>query len=389
MAAYLDASATAPLHPAAQQAMLRVWSQGQANASSLHSAGARAAQQVDAARELIASAFGIHPGGVIFTSGGTEANNLGIIGQVLAMRSAQKVLTSQVEHSSVLASCAYLNRFHGVQVGYVPVDATGRFVLDAALEAELATGQVNLMALGLANAEVGSVNDAHRLLELAGEHRVSLHLDAVQAAAQLPVSLKAGAWPGEGVTSMAIASHKFGGPQGVGALLLPRPVPLEPTMHGGSQEGGLRAGTLNVAGIAGFAAAVGAHLASVGSKAVALLRSKDELVQAMLREVPGAQLTGHASERLPGHASFVFEGVSGESLLVALDAAGYAASSGSACRAGSQGPSPVLTAMGFDEDLALSALRFSLAEPLAAEDRQRIVGIIKDEVARAQGTGPR
>ncbi|MDY3127128.1 MAG: cysteine desulfurase family protein [Corynebacterium sp.] len=383
MTVYLDASATAPLHPAAREAMLRVWAQGQANAASVHQAGARAAREVETAREIIATTFGIHPGGVIFTSGGTEANNLGIIGQLLAMKPAasRRVLTTPVEHSSVLASCDFLHRFHGVAVDFLPVDATGRFHFDPHLFSE-APEPPALIAVGLANAEVGSVNDSSAVLATAEERGVAVHIDAVQAAAQLPVGLSAGSWPGPGVTSLAIASHKFGGPQGVGALLLPRPVPLVPTMHGGSQEDGRRAGTSNVAGIAGFAAAVQAHADTVGTRAVALMTSRDELIAHMLREVPQAQLTGHPTERLPGHASFVFAGVSGESLLVALDAAGYAVSSGSACRAGTHGPSPVLIAMGVEENLALSALRFSLPAPLDTADIQRIVSIIKAEVTR-------
>lgn len=366
---YLDASATAPLLPEARVAMQRIWDAGSANAASVHSAGQWAHREIEAARETIASAFGIHPDGVVFTSGGTEANNLGIIGQSLANPRGRMVVTSPVEHSSVLASCDYLQRMHGFSLEYLPVDSYGQVVVDSIND------DAAVVAVGLANAEVGTVMDLSALAS-----GVPVHIDAVQAAAQLPISLATDGWPGSWVSTVAIASHKFGGPQGVGALLLPRDIPLEPVLHGGNQEGGRRAGTSNVAGIVGFAAAVKAVYASIGSRATALMTSRDALVNAVLNSVPGAKLTGHPTERLPGHASFVFDGVSGESLLIALDTAGYAVSSGSACRAGESGPSPVLVAMGYDDNLAQSALRFSLPEPLPNEHIARIVQVLRSEI---------
>lgn len=372
---YLDAAATAPLCPEAREAMLRVWDAGAANPSSVHSAGHRAQREVDAARAIIAAAFGIRPEGVVFTSGGTEANNLGIIGRALHTPGPRRVLTTRVEHSSVLASCEYLRRRHGFDVGFLPVDATG------GVDTRVAPppGDATLIAVGLANGEVGTVSDPAPLYDAA-----PCHIDAVQAAPNLPLSLAPDGWPGPGPASVAIASHKFGGPQGVGALLLPRPLGLEPVLHGGSQEGGLRAGTHNVAGIAGFAAAVRARAAEAGRRAVELMRSRDALIAAIERGVPGASLTGHRTERLPNHASFVVERASGEALLVALDTAGYAVSSGSACRAGQSDPSPVLLAMGVDADLARSALRFTLPGPLFEGDIARIVEVLRGEVTRGR-----
>lgn len=364
---YLDAAATAPLRPEARAEMLRIWDAGGANPSSVHAAGQWAARELAAARASIAAAFGVRPDGVVFTSGGTEANNLGIIGRALADPRGRRVVTTRIEHSSVLASCEHLARVHGFEVDYLPVDTDGRVRADARPPHD-----ATLLALGLANAEVGSVGDVAKLADAA-----PCHIDAVQAAANLPVSLAPGGWPGPGAASMAIASHKFGGPQGVGALLLPRDVPLEPLIHGGNQEGGRRAGTPDLAGIVGFAAAVRACAAEVGTRAVELMRSRDALVAAIEGGVPGARLTGHRTERLPNHASFVVEGVSGEALLVALDAAGYAVSSGSACRAGQSGPSPVLLEMGYDPELAQSALRFTLPAPLADADIARIVEVLR------------
>lgn len=370
---YLDAAASAPLCPESLAAMQRVWQAGQANASALHSAGARARAEVEAARSTIATAFQVPPSGVIFGSGGTEANNLGIIGVALANPVARRIVTTPIEHSSVLASCAYLERMNGFAVEYLPVDREGRIAPGA--EA-LIHPDTTLVAIGLANSEVGTVQDVSSIAAYTRAHGIHLHIDAVQAAPALPVDLGDG-WPGANVDSLAVASHKFGGPQGVGALLLPREVPLEPILHGGSHEGGRRAGTENVAGIAGFAAAVAATRQNIGLKAAALMASRDQLIAAVLEEVPGARLTGHPAERLPGHASFLVSGRSGESMLVDLDAAGIAASSGSACRAHSNKPSPALLAMGFSEDEALTALRFSFSRPLSSEVIDRVLRVLK------------
>ncbi|PFG28838.1 cysteine desulfurase family protein [Corynebacterium renale] len=374
MSTYLDAAATAPLLPQARAAMERILDAGNANPSSVHSPGQWAAREVAAARATIARVFGVPDTGVIFTSGGTEANNLGIIGRALADPRGRHILTTRTQHSSVLASCDYLHRLHGFTVEYVPVDNNGQVQRDDLIER--LRPDTTLIALDLANGEVGTVTD------LDGIPAHLLHLDAVQAAASLPVSLAPDGWPGPHAATMAVASHKFGGPQGVGALVLPQDIPLEPLIHGGNQEHGRRAGTHNVAGICGFAAAVGEHAATVGTRALALMDSRDRLIRAVEKHIPGARLTGHRTERLPGHASFVFPGVSGESLLVALDAAGYAVSSGSACRAGSQDPSPVLIALGYSPEEAHSALRFSLAQPLDDATIAQIVRVLAGEVTQ-------
>lgn len=374
MATYLDAAATAPLLPQARAAMERIFNAGNANPSSVHGPGQWAARELAAARATIASAFGVPESGVIFTSGGTEANNLGIIGRAVADPRGRHILTTRTQHSSVLASCDYLQRLHGFTVEYVPVDKHGQVRVDVLLE--LLRPDTTLIALDLANGEVGTTAD------LTGIPGHLLHLDAVQAAASLPVGLAPDGWPGPQAATMSVASHKFGGPQGVGALILPQDIPLEPLIHGGNQEHGRRAGTQNVAGICGFAASVREHVATVGTRALALMDSRDQLIRAVEKHIPGARLTGHRTERLPGHASFVFPGVSGESLLVALDTAGYAVSSGSACRAGSQAPSPVLLAMGYSSEEAHSALRFSFVQPLDDATIAQIVRVLADEVER-------
>ncbi|MBL3700555.1 cysteine desulfurase family protein [Leucobacter luti] len=402
-AGYLDAAATAPLRPAARAAMLAVWDAGQANASSVHSAGFRARTEVETARQRIADALGAVPSEVVFTSGGTEANALAIVGLALARPRGRHLVTSAIEHPSVLESCRYLERVFGFELSILPVDADGRVAVAAVAEALRA--DTTLLSIGLANGEIGTVQALHELAAPARALGVPVHTDAVQAAASLPVSFgstagqargaadiegtepgrDAEAWPGLAVDALTVASHKFGGPQGVGALLLRRGTPIEALVHGGGQEGGVRSGTENVAGIAGFAAAVAAATREIGTTALELMLSRDALISGLLERVPGIVLTGHPEERLPGHASVTVSGVSGESLLVALDAAGLAVSSGSACAAGKSEPSPVLLALGVSPEDAHTALRFTLPAPLQADEVRRIVELLGAEVRRARG----
>ncbi|PRI10307.1 cysteine desulfurase family protein [Leucobacter massiliensis] len=379
---YLDAAATAPLRPEARAALLAVLDAEAANPSSVHAAGHRARVTVEEARGRVAAALGARPAEVIFTSGGTEANNLAIIGLALANPRGRHLVTTAIEHPSVLESCRFLERVFGFELGLLPVDRSGR--VDPAALAAVLRADTTLVSVGLANGEVGTVQPVPELAAMARRAGALVHCDAVQAAASLPLSFGAGGWPGPEVDAMTVASHKFGGPQGAGALLLRQGVPLEPLLHGGGQEGGARSGTENVAAIAGFGAAARACATGVGTRAIELMRSRDALIERVLAEVPGARLTGHPDERLPGHASFTIEGVSGESLLVALDAAGYAVSSGSACAAGKDEPSPVLLALGLDPSLAQTAIRFTLPAPLGVSELDRIVAVLRAETGAAR-----
>ena len=387
---YLDAAATAPLRPEARAAMVAEFDAGAANPSSVHQAGYRARASVDAARAAIARAFDTRPTEVVFTSGGTEANNLAIIGLALANPRGRHVVTSAIEHPSVLESCRYLERVFGFSCDVLPVDPDGR--VDPRDVARCVTDRTALVSIGLANAEIGTVQDLPSIAVITKGQGALLHCDAVQAAASLPVSFGMGqphdGWPGPGIDALTIAAHKFGGPQGTGALLVRPGLAMEPLLHGGGQEGGRRSGTENVAAIAGFAAAVRASHTDVGSRGVALLGSRETLIARVLAEVPGAQLTGHREERLPGHASFVIAGVSGESLLVALDAAGVAVSSGSACAAGSDDPSPVLLALGIAPELAQTAIRFTLPTVLPSAVIDRVLAVLRSEANARTVTRP-
>lgn len=379
---YLDAAATAPLRPEAREAMLAVIASETGNPSSVHSAGFRARSIVEEARERIAAAIGAGPGEVIFTSGGTEANNLAVIGIALAHAHGRHLVTSPIEHPSVIESCRYLQRRHGFELTMVDVDRDA--MIDPTRVAELVRDDTALVTIGLANGEIGTVQPVPKIAELLRARPALMHTDAVQAAATLPVSFASAGWPGAAVDAMSLAAHKFGGPQGAGALLIRGGIEIEPVLYGGGQERGLRSGTENVAAIAGFAAAVEASMRAVGTRAMALATSRDHLIRRMLDEVPGASLTGHVEERLPGHASFIVEGVSGESLLVALDAGGVAASSGSACAAGRDEPSPVLLAMGITPEVAQTAIRFTLPEPIEDQLIERVVQLIAREVRAAR-----
>lgn len=387
---YLDASATAPLRPEARAAMLAALDAGPGNPSSVHAQGHRAKALVDAARADIARALGARASEVVFTSGGTEANNLAIVGLALANPRGCHLVTSPLEHPSVLESCRYLERVFGFELTLVPVDGHGR--VEPSSVAAALRDDTTLVSIGLASADVGTVQPLPEIASAARSRGALVHTDAVQAAPALPVSFgevfseDGDAWPGEAVDAMTVASHKFGGPQGAGALLVRTHLALEPVLHGGGQERGLRSGTENVAALAGFAAAVRAHRdEGVGGRALALMRSRDALIERVLAEIPGSRLTGDPIERLPGHASFVVAGTSGESLLVALDAAGFAASSGSACAAGKSEPSQVLLAMGIDPELARTALRITLAALLEGAELDRVVAILRAEAAGRSG----
>jgi cysteine desulfurase len=303
---------------------------------------------------------------VVFTSGGTEANNLAVKGIALGrmqQTGARHIVTTPIEHESVLESAHYLARLHGFDVELVAVDPLGRLAPDAAAAA--LRDDTALLSLGYANNEVGTVQDVAAIAAVARERGVPVHVDAVQAAGWLPLSAAA-----LGVDAVSLAGHKLGAPKGTGVLGVRGRVPLEPLLHGGGQERGRRSGTEDVAGAVGLATALElAEAAREGASArVGALR--DRFVTQVLAAVPAAALTGDPFHRLPGTASFTFAGTSGEAVLLELERRGIVSSSGSACAAGSDEPSHVLVAMGIDPEVARTAVRFtfpaSLDQPLDA-----------------------
>lgn len=371
---YLDNAATTPVRPEALQAMLPYLTHSFGNPSSHHEVGEQAARALADARARVAAVLGMRAGDVVFTAGGTEANNLAIKGIAIAaavQRGARHVIASPIEHESVLASVDYLRRVHGFEVTLLPVDGAGRIAPDdlaAALREDTA-----VIGIGYANNEVGTVQDAAGLAAAAA--RVPLHLDAVQAAGWLPLS-------GTGADSIALAGHKVGAPKGTGVLAVRGRIPLEPLLHGGGQERGRRSGTENVAGAVAVATALELAEAERGELASRTAAVRDAFVAAVLRRVPAARLTGDPVQRLPGTASFTFAGTSGEAVLLELERRGVTSSSGSACAAGSDEPSHVLLAMGVAPETAQTAVRFTFGHETV--DPHALAELVTAAVAAVQ-----
>ncbi len=349
---YLDNNATTPVDPAVRGAMAPYLEAGWGNPSSLHRHGREAHEAVEAARRLVAGLIGARPRRLVFTGGGSETNNLALKGLALAAGPGAHLITSAVEHPSVLATCRFLEDT-GWRVTYLPVDADGR-VRPHDLRRAMA-GDTCLVSIMLANNETGAIQPVGELAAVARERGVAFHTDAVQAVGKIPVDVEA-----LGVDLLTLSAHKLHGPKGVGALYLRKGMAPQPLVHGGGQEGGLRAGTENVAGIVGLgraAALAGEWIA----RREAVRGRRDRLEAGLMALVPGARRNGPAGERLPNTLNLTLPGLRGESLVIALDHHGVAASAGSACKSGSPEPTHVLTAMGLDDEAAHCSLRLSLA----------------------------
>jgi cysteine desulfurase len=383
---YLDHAASTPMHAEAVAAMTRQLT-AIGNASSLHAPGRAARRVVEESRETIARALGARPGEVVFTSGGTESDNLALKGLFWARRDADprrtRVLSSAVEHHAVLDALHWLAEHEGAEVELLPVDHAGRLDVEALRAAvERDPGSVALVSVMWANNEVGTLQPVPAVVEVAHAHGIPVHTDAVQAVGQVPVDFAA-----SGVDALTLTAHKLGGPYGVGALVVRREVAVTPLLHGGGQERDVRSGTLDVPAIAGFAAAVDLAVRQQPGYAGTVAALRDELVAAVRREVPDAVLNGDPTDRLPGNAHLTFPGCEGDSLLMLLDARGIACSTGSACSAGVPQPSHVLLAMGCDEVQARSSLRFSLGHTSTAADVAALRDAIGPVVERARAAG--
>lgn len=376
---YLDHAATSFIRPEVLAAMAPHLTSPLGNPSSHHTVGEAAAGVLADARARVAKIVGMRASDVIFTSGGTEANNLAVKGIVLAglATGRRHLITTPIEHESILESADYLRRFHGVEVTLLPVDSTGRVApetLRAALREDTA-----LISLGHANNEVGTVQDATALSAIATENRVPLHLDAVQSAGWLPLA-------GLGADAVSIAGHKLGAPQGIGVLAVRGRVPLEPLLHGGGQERGRRSGTENVAGAVAIATALELAESERAEASARLTSFTGRFISQVLETVPSARLTGDPVHRLPSTASFTIAGTSGEAVLLELERRGVISSSGSACAAGSDEPSHVLLAMGIAPDVAQTSIRFTFSrEQLADDAPERIARLVADAVAAVTG----
>lgn len=377
---YLDHAATAPVRREALEAMWPYLTGAFGNPSSSHALGGDAARALAWAREQVAEVVGARPGDVVFTSGGTEADNLAVKGIALASPRGRHLVVSSVEHEAVLESARYLERVHGFELDLAEVDAGGVVRPDAL--AAVLRDDTALVSVQLANNEVGTVQPIAELATLARAAGAAMHTDAVQAAGWLALSLDA-----LGVDALSLAGHKVGAPKGTGALVVRGRVPLEPVLHGGGQERGRRSGTENVAGAVAFATALRlaeAERADASARAASLGAA---LVAQVLAEVPGAQLSGDPLHRLPGSASFLFPGASGEAVLLELERDGVLSSSGSACAVGRDEPSHVLTAMGVPAELAQTAVRFTLGHETTAEELATAADATVRAVATVRGVG--
>lgn len=382
---YLDAASTEPVGRDVIDAMLPFMTDAYANPASVHRAGKTAAQALDAARRSFAMNLGARPDDVIFTSGGTESDNLAVKGIALARMERMRrdtadtasrrprIIISAVEHPAVAESAAWLERFFGFEVVRVPVDSAARIDLEA-LEREVAAApeRTALVSVMLANNEVGTIQPVADVVRIAHTAEVPVHVDAVQAAGQIPIRMRD--WD---VDALSVSGHKFGTPKGLGALLVRSRTPIEPLLSGGGQERGLRSGTQNVAGAVGLAIALDESVTFMREHHAELIASRDRLIHGVLDAVPQARLTGDPERRLPGHASFIFPGVTGEALLVDLDARGIECSSGSACAVGRHEIPPTLLAMGLEPSVAKSALRLTFRRPLSDADVDRTVTAIR------------
>jgi len=378
---YLDNAATAPLRREVAEAIWPILTQGFGNPSSHHRVGEAAAATLKTARGRIARVLGCRPGEITITSGGTEADNLALKGLALGAPRGRHIITTALEHEAVLDSCDYLHRLHGFEITLLPTDATGR--VDPAALARVIRPDSTLVSIHYANNEIGTVQPIRELAAIARAAGVPMHTDAVQAAGWLPLNVAE-----LGVDALSISGHKLGAPQGVGALYLRGRLPVEPVLHGGGQERGKRSGTENVAGAFGLATALDLAEAERVDLAPRLAALRDAFNAAVLESTPGAALTGHPLHRLPGHASFTFAGTGGEAVLLELERFDIVCSSGSACAAGSDEPSHVLTALGVPADLAQTAVRFTLSAGTTAADLTEAATRVREAVAAVRGLAP-
>jgi cysteine desulfurase len=384
---YLDHAATTPMVPEAIEAMAAQMGVT-GNASSLHASGRAARRTVEEARELIAERFGARPSEVVFCSGGTEANNLAIKGMYWSRRAQdparQRIVFSSIEHHALLDPVTWLAQHEGAEVEMTPVDKQGRILVDdlrAAVERD--PSSVSAVTTMWANNEMGTIQPISDVVAIARAHDIPVHSDAVQAAGYVPLD-----FAGTGLDAMTITAHKLGGPVGVGALVIARELDATPLLHGGGQERDLRSGTVSVALIAAFAAAVDVTVARQRETVERIEGLRRRLVEGIVDVVPDAIVNGDpepgADHRLPNIAHVTFPGCEGDAMLMLLDAQGIECSTGSACAAGVPQPSHVLLAMGYDDVAARGSLRFSLGHTSTEADVDRVLAALPAVHQRAR-----
>ena len=372
---YLDNAATTAVSPEVLEAMLPYFTQCFGNPSSIHSTGRDARRVVDAARKQVAAAIGAQPQEIYFTAGGSESDNWAIKGTAFAKRSkGNHIITSAIEHHAVLHTCAWLEK-QGFEVTYLPVDEFGRVRVEDVEKA--ITDKTILITIMAANNELGTIQPIAEIGKLAHDKGILFHTDAVQAIGAMPIDVNA-----MHIDMLSMSGHKFHGPKGIGALYIRKGVKIDQYLHGGAQERGQRAGTENLAGIVGMGKAIEIATQHLEENAARLTVLRDKLIDGILAEIPDVRLNGHRTQRLPNNVNVSVRYVEGEALLLRLDLAGIAGSSGSACTSGSLDPSHVLLAIGLPHEIAHGSLRLSLGtdttEAEIDEVLDKLPGIVKN-----------
>ena len=353
---YLDHAATTPVKPEVLQAAWPWLTSEFGNPSSTHELGHRSSVALEEARATVAKFFNVRPTEITFTSGGTESDNLAIIGLALANPRGKHIVSARTEHEAVLAAIEYLERVHGFETSWLELDEFGQVLdLESALRPD-----TTLVSLMTANNEIGTLHNIAKLAAAAHKVGALFHTDAVQAVGWVDLDIKK-----LGVDALSISGHKFGAPKGSGVLVLRAAAHAEPLIHGGGQESGLRSGTENVAWAVAVATALDS-LSSATAEAERVTQLRNDFIVEVLAQLPNAKLTGHPINRSANITSFTFEGVSGEAVLLELERRGVIVSSGSACAAGSDNPSHVLLAIGVQPEVAQTAIRFSFSHETTA-----------------------
>ena len=366
---YLDNAATTSLAPEALAVMMPFLEAEWGNPSSVHGTGREAKKAVDRARRQVADAIGADPREIYFTSGGSESDNWAIKGIAFAAQHRGKhIITSAVEHHAVLETCSWLKK-QGFRITILPTDGEGR-VSAADLEKSI-TSETVLISVMMANNEIGTIEPVEEIAAAAHAHGIPFHTDAVQAAGAIPLDVHR-----SGIDMLSLSGHKFHGPKGIGVLYIREGLRIDPLIHGGGQERRLRSGTENVAGIAGLGAAITLATEHLEKNAVRVSALRDKLIEGIMERIPDARLNGPKDGRLPNNCHVSIPGAEGEALLLRMDLAGIACSSGSACTSGSQEPSPVLQAIGLNEEMAGGSLRLTLGTETTEEEIDEVLRVL-------------
>lgn len=371
---YLDYAATAPVLPEVLDAMLPFFVTQYGNPSGIHGPGRNARRAVEQARRQVAQVLGAESSEILFTSGGSESDNLAIKGTAFALRNkGNHLITSRIEHPAVLNTCRWLEK-QGFDITYLPVDTCGMVSPDTVREA--IRPETILVSIMTANNEIGTLEPVGKIGEICRRERILFHTDAVQAVGMIPVRAQ-----DLNADLISISAHKFHGPKGTGALYLRKGIRLDALIHGGSQERSLRAGTENVPGIVGMGKAITVAAEEMEAVTGRIRKLRDEFEKMITEQIPGTKVNGHPEKRLPNNCHFSFARVDSEALLLRLDLAGISVSGGSACTAGSTEPSHVLQAIGLEKELLKGSIRITLGRETTRDEMQKTAQVLTETVS--------